>query len=99
MNILEQVSQVDFWQHMTIASYIYVGLWALMSPKLQLYKSKNRTVFLYTMVVALLHEFLEYFWNFDSYENMTHYLLDSMTDLGAALISCFFFAIILKDKQ
>ena len=70
-----------------------------MPKKWQLYQSRQRTIFLYVMGVAVLWEIGEVFYNLDSYSDLRHYFLDTMVDLGAALIVCVISVIILRRRK
>jgi len=98
--MINQLGQPDFWQHMVLGAYVWMLLWVYLPEKWQLYQSKKRTLFLYVMLVAVLYDGSEYFWNMDAYGGgFQHYMKDTITDLVAVLISCLFFIIILKEKK
>ena len=100
MELINQLGQIDFWQHMAIACYFFMGLWVMLPDKLQLWQSRKQTVLFYTMGLAILYDGSEYFWNLDAYGGgFRHYLLDQISDVLAVLIACLFFIIILKDKE
>jgi len=80
---------IDFYQHLFLATWLYTILFR--------WFDKQR-VFLFTMGVAIVWEVTEYFYNLDAYANIQHWKLDTLLDLGAALIACFVCTLILKDK-
>ena len=81
---------IDFYQHLVLATWLFVILFRWFN---------KQKAFLFTMTVALLWEFAEYFYNLDAYKNIKHWKLDTLYDLGAALIACVICIFLLKDKK
>lgn len=91
---------IDFYQHMILGLYVFMLLYEFLPEKWQLYESRKRTVFLYTMTIALLYEASEIFWNLDAYQGgMKHFLRDTMYDMGGVLVVCFSLVIIIRNKK
>jgi hypothetical protein len=98
MNLIAQLYQLDFWIHFFLAIVLYFGLWFFLPLKYQLYESKKRTLFLYVMSIAFIYELIEPIWNLGAYSGWRHLFLDSIVDMGAALIVCFLLTLILRGK-
>ena len=81
---------IDFYQHLVLATWAYLIAYRWLNKKYSL---------MAVMGVAVLWEFSEYFYNLDAYSIIKHWKLDTLMDLGAAIISCMVCILILKDKK
>ena len=98
--MIAQFQQIDFYQHLIAGLYLFMLLWNFLPVKWQLYESRKRTVFLYTMSIGLLYEVSEIFWNMDAYSGgFRHYFLDSIVDMAAFLIVSTSLVFIIRDKK
>ena len=81
---------IDFYQHLVLATWLFVISYRWLRKKYSV---------MVVMGVAVLWEVREYFYNLDAYANLKHWKLDTLLDLGAALIACVFCVLIIKDNK
>ena len=82
---------IDFWQHLLLATWLFlmIGRWL----------NKKYTMMI-VMSIGMGYEFFyDYLFNLSSYQNLQHFLKDSLMDLGAALIACVFCIMVIKDTK
>lgn len=80
MDLISQIYQVDFWQHIYLATIASVIIGNLVRLNIQ-------KVFIYTLLLALLWEASELLYNMDAYASTKAFLLDSVMDMTAALVA------------
>ena len=81
---------IDFFYHMVLATWLFLILNILIT---------KRWAFGVTIIVGLLWEVAEYFYNLGSYSGLKHYLKDSLLDMGAAVLAVTVLVIILKFRD
>ena len=81
---------IDFYQHLSLALILFLFVYRWLHKK-------------YTMMVvmgtAIGYEFITYFFEIDNYANLQHWKLDTILDLGAALLGCVICVLIIKDTK
>ena len=84
------MNQIDFWQHLTLAIVLFLIVYRFLHKKYTM---------MVVMGVAVIYEAITYFFELGDYANLHHWKVDTLLDLGAALIACIFCVLILKDKK
>lgn len=81
---------IDFYQHLILATWLclILNIWL-----------EKRWAFGGTVLIGLLWEVAEYFYNLDAYSSLKHYLKDSLLDMGAAVLAVGVLMIILKFRD
>ena len=88
---------IDFYQHLILATYLFIIILRWIPANWMLYRTeRKRTAFMYTMIIAIIWEGAEYFYNRGAYADMKHYLTDTATDLLAAAAACTIIVILFK---
>ena len=81
---------IDFYQHLVLATWLFLISYRWLNKKFSL---------MVVMSVAIVYEFITYFFETGNYANIKHWKLDTLLDLGAALIACGFCILVIKDKK
>ena len=81
---------IDFYQHLVLATWLFIVVHRWLHKKYTM---------MVVMGVAIVWEVAEYFYNLDAYANIHHWKLDTLLDLGAALLGCVFCVLIIKDEK
>ena len=81
---------IDFYQHLILATWLFLIAYRWLNKKYSL---------MVVMGIAVVYEFITYFFELDNYMNIKHWKLDTLMDLGAALISCMVCILLLKDRE
>ena len=81
---------IDFYQHLTLATWLFIIVYRWLHKKYSM---------MVVMGIAIGYEFITYFFELDNYANIQHWKLDTLLDLGAALLGCVFCILAIKDKK